>query len=162
MAKKKKRGNKEKIIKRRIKLPENELKIEKVLIENFVSFQRVMVNLSVKFDNLTNQISKLLDLFEISAKVLAEKDFDLEGNKRDNSKITEKLESIMDQNRTIARGLTLMHDKISSLSNSQTSDFNMARSPMQKLPVKPLPRTAIHQRDEGEYHKSISSDEQRI
>ncbi len=47
--------------------------IDKALMENFVSIQRVMVNLSVKIDNLTGQISKLLDLFEISAKALAEK-----------------------------------------------------------------------------------------
>ena len=37
--------------------------LEKVLIDNFVSLQKVMVNLSVKFDDLTNQISKLLELF---------------------------------------------------------------------------------------------------
>lgn len=42
--------------------------VENVLVENFVSLQKVMTNLSLKFDNLTNQISKLLDLFEISAK----------------------------------------------------------------------------------------------
>ncbi|HEB47294.1 MAG TPA: hypothetical protein ENI22_02385, partial [Candidatus Pacearchaeota archaeon] len=39
--------------------------IEKALVENFISLQKVMVNLSVKFDSLTNQISKLLELFEI-------------------------------------------------------------------------------------------------
>ena len=49
--------------------------IDKALIENFVLIQRVMVNLSGKIDNLTNQISKLLELFEISAKALAEKNF---------------------------------------------------------------------------------------
>lgn len=86
--------------------------LEKVLIDNFVSLQKVMVNLSVKFDDLTNQISKLLELFETSAKVLAEKDFDVEKNNKENAKILERLETVLEQNRTIARGLTLMHDKM--------------------------------------------------
>ena len=50
-----------------------------------------MVNLSIKFDDLTNQISKLLELFETSAKVLAEKDFDIEKNNRENIKILRKI-----------------------------------------------------------------------
>jgi len=89
--------------------------LEKVLIDNFVSLQKVMVNLSVKFDDLTNQISKLLELFETSAKVLAEKDFDVEKNNKENAKILERLETVLEQNRTIARGLTLMHDKMMNL-----------------------------------------------
>jgi len=84
--------------------------IEKTLIENFVSLQKVMVNLSIKFDNLTDQISKLLNLFEISAKTLAQKEFDTEGNKEKNKKIIEKIDKLLEQNKTIARGLTLIHE----------------------------------------------------
>ena len=47
--------------------------MEKILIENFVSLQRVMTNLSEKFDGLSNNISKLLELFELSATALAKK-----------------------------------------------------------------------------------------
>jgi chromosome segregation ATPase len=85
---------------------------EKVLIENFVALQKVMTNLSGKFDNLAHQISKLLDLFEMSAKALAEKDFELEKINRENMKLLEKIENVLEQNKTIARGLTLMHDRI--------------------------------------------------
>ena len=56
-------------------LSSKEIKVEKILIENFVSLQKVMTNLSFKFDNLTNQISKLLELFEIYAKDLAKTEF---------------------------------------------------------------------------------------
>jgi hypothetical protein len=86
--------------------------VEKILVENFVSLQKVMTNLSLKFDNLTGQISKLLELFELSAKSLAEKDFELEKSNKDNKKVLEKIEGILEQNRTIARGLTLMNEKI--------------------------------------------------
>jgi len=43
-------------------------KTEKLLIENFVKLQKVMTNQATKLENLTLQISKLLQLFEISAK----------------------------------------------------------------------------------------------
>tara|TARA_Y100000034_G_scaffold41320_1_gene50837 strand:- start:1185 stop:1598 length:414 start_codon:yes stop_codon:yes gene_type:complete len=77
---------------------------EKILIENFVSLQKVMTNLSLKFDGLTNQISKLLELFEISAKSLAEKNPNLGGHDK---QIMNKVDSLLDQNKTIARGMAL-------------------------------------------------------
>ena len=85
------------------------LNIEKALIENFVSIQKVIVNLSAKIDNLTTQISKLLELFEISAKALAEKNFQITGD-RGSEKIAQKIDTLLDQNKVIARGLTLMHE----------------------------------------------------
>jgi len=83
--------------------------IDKALVDNFVALQKVLTNLSVKFDNLSDRISKLLDVFEISAKALAEKDFERfkDSNTDD---ILEKLEEIQDQNKTIARGLTLLYE----------------------------------------------------
>ncbi len=93
--------------------------VEKILVENFVSLQKVMTNLSLKFDNLTGQISKLLELFELSAKSLAEKDFELEKSNKDNKKVLEKIEGILNQNKTLARGLTLMNEKIEESIMSQ-------------------------------------------
>lgn len=84
---------------------------EKVLIENFVSLQKVMTNLSMKFDELSKQISKLLELFEISAKSIAGKGFDPD-------KIEKKVDNLLEQNKIIARGLTLVHEK----QNPQTTE----------------------------------------
>lgn len=85
--------------------------IEKILIENFVSLQKVMANLSVSFNELSTKISKLLELFELSAQALAKKDINIT-KPVDEKKILERLESILDQNKTIARGLTLIHERI--------------------------------------------------
>jgi len=85
------------------------IKVEKVLIENFVSLQQVMTNLVVKFDNLSNQISKLLELFEISAKVLAEKG--VIGEEKTDKKVVEKLDSLLEQNKIIAKGIALLHER---------------------------------------------------
>jgi hypothetical protein len=88
----------------------SEKKVDSVLIENFVSLQKVMTNLAVKFDNLSGQISKLLELFEISAKTLAEKDYSI-GEEKVDKKLVEKLDNVLEQNKIIARGVALLHEK---------------------------------------------------
>ena len=73
-----------------------------------------MVNLSERLDNLTEQISKLLGIFEESAKAFMEKDIKIMGGGTDKD-VTDKLNQLLDQNKIIARGITLLHD-----SNSQS------------------------------------------
>jgi hypothetical protein len=145
---------------KRIPKEKKDNEIEKILINNFVSLQKVMVNLSIKFDGLTTQISKLLELFETSAKVLAEKDFDIEKNNRENVKILEKLENVLEQNRTIARGLTLMHDKISEPPNYPPPQLQPRYQSQQGQMFKPIQKTSMMGGVAEEYHKPISSNEQ--
>jgi len=139
----------------------SEVKVEKILIENFVSLQKVMANLSIKFDSLTNQISKLLELFEISAKSLAEKDFNLEKETRDDKEIMQKLDNLADQNKTIARGLTLMHEGVPQQESSGfPSESSRPLPPLRKLRPSSsvIPKENKQQTMEaGEYQKSISS-----
>jgi len=79
----------------------------KILIENFVNLQKVFTNLATKLDNLSDNITKLLQLFEISARSFAEKQ-ELGSDKE----FLDKLNTLMDQNKTIAKGLTLMEEKL--------------------------------------------------
>lgn len=130
--------------KRRTSRPVRGTEVERALVENFISLQRVMANLSSKFDGLANQITKLLELFEISAKALAEKNFKMTGE-MGNEKITQKLDALLDQNKIIARGLTLMHEV--------NTRGNM---PMPNPPAKPIPAGV-----EG-YQKSIASDDANL
>lgn len=83
--------------------------VDKILLQNFVSLQKVMVDLSLKFDELSTQISKLLSLFELSAKTLTSKDLNL-GGREDNKELVKKIDNLLDQNKTIARGLALMYE----------------------------------------------------
>lgn len=88
---------------------DTDIKLEKALIENFIALQKVMTNLSVRFDNLSDRINKLLDLFEISAKALAEKEANMElGN---NKEVIDKLSNLEEQNKVIAKGITLLHER---------------------------------------------------
>ncbi len=131
----------------------HEKKIENILIENFVSLQKVMTNLSISFDNLANQISKLLELFEISAKALAEKDFSMDKSNKDSKKILEKVDSLLEQNKTIAKGIALMHEKIPEEETSAPTQRVV--NPFGNFP----PHGMVKEQgtDAEEYRKSISS-----
>ena len=134
----------------------NEIKIEQALIENFIALQKVMANLLLKFDNLTNQISKLLNLFEISAKTLAEKEFDAENGKRDDRKIAEKLDSLLEQNKILARGITLLHGVREETEEIPPSPQSRIQIPN---PAAKIPEYGIDLRG---YEKSISSEPKKF
>lgn len=158
---------------------ESEVKIERILIENFVALQKVMTNLSVKFEGLTSQITKLLDLFEISAKALAEKDIHSEKGTKDTEEILKKVDNLMDQNKLIARGLTLVHEKIPENVPEEREQYippqripNFpSRNQIQPISNSPFPKpnsafpqktqralNLINETDSDEYQKSISSE----
>jgi len=115
--------------------------VDKVLIENFVSLQKVMTNLAVKFDGLSTQISKLLELFEISAKALAEKDYSL-GENTEDKKVVEKLDNLLAQNKVIAKGIAMLHE--SNMSSQQQPLVNQPYSqPNEIRPATTLPPSTI-------------------
>jgi hypothetical protein len=116
---------KEKKVKAAPKESHNNVKVEKALMENFVSLQKVMTNLAVNFDNLSSQISKLLELFEISAKTLAEKGVIMED--KAGAKMVEKLDSLLEQNKIIAKGIALIHEK-----NSEPVVYNNPEPPAEE------------------------------
>lgn len=84
--------------------------LEQALLNNFVNLQRVLTNLSIKFEDLSNNISKILQLFEISAKSFAEKYPSSTGES--DKEFLKKLDTLLDQNKTIAKGIMLMEEKV--------------------------------------------------
>jgi hypothetical protein len=105
--------------------------MQEILIENFVGLQRAMTNLSIKFEGLSDQISKLLEIFELSAKNFSSQ------NVGDDKLIVDKLNSLLDQNKTIARGLVVLEEKLRGQSPSY--DQEPSQSQDSRRP-KPLPR----------------------
>lgn len=84
--------------------------IEEKLLENLVALQKVNIDMSEKFDKLAKEISSLLVLFELAAKNFS---------KHSTGKITEadkefldKIDKLLEQNKTIAKGLTLMEEQM--------------------------------------------------
>jgi hypothetical protein len=109
--------------------------VDEALLENFVNLQHVLTNLAVKFEDLSGNISRLLQLFELSAKSFADKPIATPGVDQE---FLKKLDSLLDQNKTISKGIMMMEDRI----RSRTKGMHpMMRSPQatNRLP-RPLPR----------------------
>ena len=81
--------------------------LEEALLDNFVKLQRVLTNMTLRFDELSQNTSRLLEIFEIAAKSFIEKH-----DENQDKELLNKLDTLVDQNKTIARGLTLMEEKI--------------------------------------------------
>ena len=122
---------------------ESRPKTDKILIDNFVSMQKVLVHLTEKFSDLTKKIDNLLDLFEDAAKTVVDKEFHPidEKSKRE---LNMKIDSILEQNKLIAKGLTLMHDSVHESKSpgqmvqravEEEKDMKPSKPQMQKKPL---------------------------
>lgn len=147
--------------------------IEKILVQNFVSLQEVMTNLSIKFDSLSKGIAQLLGLFEKSASALMEKDLLVTDLKKDEKKeketkeIIEGLNRLLEQNKVLARGLILLHESNQGYKPQQIIPIPQMQPPMQmpqqmQTPqfIRPsAPEAPVQkEQDSGSYQKSISSE----
>jgi hypothetical protein len=136
--------------------------LQKILIENFVTFQKVMINLSAKFEELSKKISELLELFEITAKTMAERDIN-PARSDETKELIEKMNIMLDQNKVIARGLTLMHESMSGSSGSYEETkvpetVQPQPSPMPKMiPKKPEGKILGMKRNLADYQRSLST-----
>lgn len=84
--------------------------ISREILKNLVELQKVHTNLAEKFDSLSKQIASLLSLFESAAKSFAENPAVQSAEK--DKEFLEKINKLLDQNKTIAKGLTLMEERI--------------------------------------------------
>ena len=79
-----------------------------ILIQNEVEMQKVLADLSLDIKNLTSQLSKLVELFKEASKTLNDEKISNDIEKEDMKNIGTKVETLVDQNKTIAKGLLLM------------------------------------------------------
>ena len=134
--------------------------VQKVLVENFVALQGVITNLSSKLNNLSDQISKLLGLFEESAKTFMEKDIKIMGGGTDKN-TSDKLDQLLEQNKILARGIALLHESNfpDQGQNNQLNQQQMAAP----LPQNPQFTQQVQQQPQNNpeninrYQRSISS-----
>lgn len=105
-----------------------------LLLENFVSLQRIMADLAIKTSRLNNQISKLLELFEEAAKDFKEKE-----KPESSDELTSKIDRLIEQNKTIARGLSLIGQTSKTREVSAESSKETGEEETEKAKAKPLP-----------------------
>jgi hypothetical protein len=111
---------------------------EELLIENFVGLQHAMTNLSIKFGTLSDNITGLLRVFEEAARNF------ITGDKSDDKDMLKKIDSLLDQNKTIAKGLVLMEEKLRGRAETP-KHMQPAPKPMQPsiMPTRPKPLPSI-------------------
>ena len=108
-----KRKKETKFIKKAVKKRKKKLtnaEIQEKLLENSIRLQKVNADLAVKFDSLSKNIAHLLELFELSAKSFMEK-YGQRGDTEE-EEMLKKLDTLLEQNKTIAKGLTLLEEKV--------------------------------------------------
>jgi ABC-type transporter Mla subunit MlaD len=143
-AKKRKRTSKETTVKSTevIKIIQNAIdktsKRDDLIIENFVGLQKAMTNLSMKFSELSQNISSLLGVFESAARTLAESE------KQVDRTLTTKLDALIEQNKSLSREITQVDTKLKRGPNPALYSGSQIQTPQQKpQPQAPKPTGAI-------------------
>lgn len=119
-----------------IKKSDKNIEVNKVLLENFVELQKALTNLAIKFEDLSSNISRQLELFELAAKSFADKPINTPGVDQE---FLKKLDSLLDQNKTISKAITMMEERVR---NRTAGNLSISRSPaeMTNRFTRPLPR----------------------
>ena len=97
-----------------------------------------MTNLTIKFGELSLNISKLLNIFEESAKALAKSEKQVDGQ------VINKIDSLLEQNKTIAKGLVLFEDQFKRQSRFTSPATNL---------IHLKARNKIHKQDQFHLNK---------
>lgn len=84
--------------------------MEERMLENMNNLQKLNLHTIEKFDKLTNQFASLLALFEGAAHSFASNPMHQITEK--DKEFLEKVDQLLEQNRTIAKGLTLMDEHL--------------------------------------------------
>ena len=84
--------------------------LEEQTISSLVELQKVHLNLAEKFNKLSTQIENLLALFELAARNFA-KQPSMQNTEKD-KEFLDKIDKLLDQNKLLAKGLSLMEEKM--------------------------------------------------
>lgn len=112
--------------------PEKPKSTADMLFENFVSLQKIMADLAIKLSRVSDQLSKLLSLFEESAKGFKEGKAE-GGLSKPSDELINKIDRLIEQNKTISRGLSLIGQA------SMTRESEETEEQTGKVKPKPLP-----------------------
>ena len=85
-------------------------RLEEKILHNLVELQRIHTNLAQKFDKLSDQLTELLNLFEMAARTFASQPH-IQATEKD-KEFLDKIDKLLEQNKLIAKGLTLMEGKM--------------------------------------------------
>lgn len=79
--------------------------VNNALLENFVGLQHVLTNLAEKLNKLSENVATLISIFTKAAKSFEE------NQPQSDNGLVKKLEALLEQNKIIARGLSLIEER---------------------------------------------------
>lgn len=116
--------------------------LDRALVENLIALQKINVGLTEKFEKLANEISQLLALFEVAARSFAKNA--PAGEYEKDKDFLEKIDKLLDQNKVLAKGLTLMEERLRErmYTPRQAAQQPAPQKEEEKLPAvgRPLPK----------------------
>lgn len=113
--------------------------LESAILHNLTELQKVHIGLVEKFDRLSRQISDLLTLFEMAARSFAQNPANQASEK--DKEFLNKIDRLLDQNKTIAKGLTMMEERMKErvYGSSGQENEKVGEEEIVSVP-KPLPK----------------------
>ena len=84
----------------------------KLLLENSIALQGVLTNLAVSLDRLSKSMEKMLDVFKENSMAIGEDKASSEVREAREKELVDRLDNLIEQNRTIAKGLVLLESSI--------------------------------------------------
>jgi len=99
------------------------IEVQKLLVENFTGLQKAMTNLAIKFEGLSSQIGSLLEIFELSAKNFVSPASSGAPINDENRDMLNKIDSLLEQNKTLAKGLVTLEEKLRSKNQNNFSSM---------------------------------------
>ena len=94
----------------KVKNQDTNLRIQEKILENLIELQKVHTTLAERFDRLSTHLESLLNLFETTARSFAKSPGNMTAEK--DKEFLDKIDKLLDQNKTLAKGLTLMEERI--------------------------------------------------
>ena len=83
-----------------------------LLIENNIALQKVLVDVAAGLNKLSKEISDLLKLFGEASKSIASEKAEEEVKKEELASLKGKLDSLLEQNKTIAKSILLLESTV--------------------------------------------------
>lgn len=105
--------------------------IEHALLQNIIELQKVHASQAEKFDHLSKEISNLLALFEITARNFAKNAPQTADYQKDKD-FLEKIDRLLDQNKLLAKGLSIMEERLKERMFSPQPQVQRPNAPPQK------------------------------
>jgi len=112
--------------------------LQMALIENFANMQKVLTNLTIKFETLSGNMSHLLVLIEEAAKAFMKKNDKGSLDSDEEKRLLDKLDVLLEQNRTVAKGITLIEEKIRHKIYNEPM-----KKPLSLIPTSEKPRPGL-------------------